>query len=53
MELRGLSGCYWSASATSENGNAWYMDFNRKGYIDSYFDNHAFGRAVRCVKKVQ
>ena len=48
-QIRGLSGCYWSATANGA-GNAWYMDFNRKGYIDTYYDGHAYGRSVRCVK---
>lgn len=47
--IRGLSGCYWS-STTNGDGTAWYLDFNRKGYIDNYYDPQSFGRAIRCVK---
>lgn len=50
-QIRGLSGCYWSSSANGE-GYAWYFDFNRKGYIDTYYDSHANGRSVRCVKSM-
>ena len=46
--VRGLSGCYWSSSANGADG-AWYMDFNRKGYIDTYYAHQANGRSVRCV----
>ena len=48
--VRGLSGCYWSASSNGPN-NAWYMDFNRNGYVDSYYAHRAYGRSVRCVMK--
>lgn len=48
-QIRGMSGCYWSSTA-HENGTAWYMDFNRRGYIDTYFDNQACGRSIRCIK---
>lgn len=51
-QIRGLSGCYWSSTGNG-TGAAWYMDFNRKGYIDTYFDNHACGRSVRCVKDLK
>ncbi len=47
--IRGLSGCYWSSTSTG-SGIARYMDFNRKGYIDTFYDNQACGRSVRCVK---
>lgn len=48
--VRGLSGCYWSASSNGAE-NAWYMDFNRNGYVDSYYARRAYGRSVRCVMK--
>lgn len=48
--VRGLSGCYWSSSANGTD-SAWYMDFNRKGYIDTYYAHQANGRSVRCVMK--
>lgn len=48
--IRGMSGCYWSATSNDEN-RAWYLDINRQGYADAYYDNHASGRSVRCVKK--
>lgn len=51
-QIRGLSGCYWSATS-SEKGNACYLDFNRRGYIDTYYDNQACGRSVRCVKSIE
>lgn len=46
--VRGLTGCYWSSSSNGPE-NAWYMDFNRNGYVDSYYAYRAYGRSVRCV----
>ncbi len=49
-EVRGFNGCYWSSTANGD-GNAWFINFNHRGYIESYFSSQALGRAVRCVKK--
>ena len=45
----GLDGSYWSSTAYSSFGNAYYLSFDSGGVYPSNGSNRYYGRSVRCL----